>query len=86
MKKWYSRIPLRRHCGGLYAGQTKNADQLGSILAYLKSCAATSVLQARRKAEKSSWSRWWDDTVAEHEAPTTQAQIGSEVGITTNQR
>lgn len=33
------------------ADKLRQADGLGSILAYLKSCAATAVLQARRKAK-----------------------------------
>jgi len=39
----------------------KNADRLASVLAYLKSCAATSVLQARRKAEHSVLETAWGE-------------------------
>ena len=56
----------------------KNADRLASVLAYLKSCAATSVLQARRKAESIALETAWNDGVVESEMMTAQAQAGAE--------
>ena len=54
-----------------------NAERLASILAYLKSCAATSVLQARRKAENKLVETAWDEIVIDSETATTQVQTRS---------
>jgi hypothetical protein len=55
-----------------------NADRLASILAYLKSCAVTAVLQARRKAENILLETAWDDEIIESDAVATQTRTGAE--------
>lgn len=58
----------------------RQADGLGSILAYLKSCAATAVLQARRKAKNAVPHIAWDQQ--EREVPgAVQAQVGFERNV-----
>jgi hypothetical protein len=42
-----------------------NANGLASILSYLKSCAATSVLQLQRKADKTILQMAWDEKVVD---------------------
>ncbi|MBX3010815.1 MAG: sigma-70 family RNA polymerase sigma factor [Caldilineaceae bacterium] len=43
------------------AEKLSQANGIGSILSYLKSCAATAVLQARRKVRKESIETSWND-------------------------
>lgn len=50
-----------------------NAGGLGSILSYLKSCVATTVLQARRKAGKTLLKTEWDESVIDTQPATTNA-------------
>ncbi|CAN5778996.1 sigma-70 family RNA polymerase sigma factor [soil metagenome] len=58
-----------------------NADRLASILAYLKSCAVTSVLQARRKAENIRVEMAWDEELVEHKTVAIQAKTGAEFTV-----
>jgi DNA-directed RNA polymerase specialized sigma24 family protein len=56
----------------------QQATSLGSILKYLKSCAATTVLQARRKAAHEAVWLEWEETVldAQRHADSAEAQAG----------
>lgn len=63
------------------ADKLQNADGLGSILAYLKSCAATAVLQARRKAKNSALHIAWDQQQEQRAPAMTQILAGFEQSV-----
>ena len=60
------------------ADKLANADRLASTLKYLKSCPATAVLQARRKAESAVVQTEWDEAVVDHQIMAGQAPPGPE--------
>lgn len=57
------------------AEKLNNANGLASVLSYLKSCVATSVLQLQRKAAKRVVQMAWDETVVD--AQTTVENKGT---------
>ncbi len=60
------------------AEKLTHAESLGSILRYLKSCVATTVLQAQRKVGKAGAEIPWDAELIEAQSATTQAAGGVE--------
>lgn len=57
------------------------AEGLGSILRYLKSCVATTVLQAQRRVGKAALAIDWDEAVIGAQRSTATAVEGFEEGI-----
>ncbi|MDQ3248502.1 MAG: hypothetical protein M3Q45_04765 [Chloroflexota bacterium] len=57
------------------------AERLNSVLSYLKSCAATAVLQARRKAEKEVQHADWDELVVDRQTAGSQTATRPEVAL-----
>ena len=53
------------------AEKLNNAHGLASVLSYLKSCTATSVLQLQRKADKNALQIAWNETVVDAQTATS---------------
>lgn len=65
------------------ADKLQQADGLGSILTYLKSCAATTVLQIRRKAAKTLPVIAWEQLEAETQVVTSNSTNSPEQQVLT---
>lgn len=59
----------------------QNAERLASILAYLKACATTAVLQAQRKLESFVLETEWDDILVESQLGALHLTIHTDDGL-----
>jgi hypothetical protein len=59
----------------------QQADRLASLLAYLKLCAATSVLQARRKARQRAVEITWDEVENKRKTAAMEGWSGTEAAV-----